>query len=218
MTAGGTVEEVIGVVQDAKYADIREEIPPVAFGLAAQEPEVAPWMAIMIRTSPAAAPALSSTLRRLLADERVPTPGVVIMREQVDEHWMRERLMAWLAGFFGVLAALLAAIGLYGVMSYIVARRANEIAVRIALGARRWDVLRLMLGRACGLLAIALPIGALAGSALGRTAGSLLFGLSPSDPGIIILAALALAVVALAAAYMPAARAARVSPAQALRG
>jgi putative ABC transport system permease protein len=214
----GTVEEVIGVVQDAKYADIREEIPPVAFGLAAQEPDVAPWMAIMIRTSPSAAPAMASTLRRLLADERVPTPGVVIRREQMHESLMRERLMAWLAGFFGVVAALLAAIGLYGVMSYIVARRANEIAVRIALGARRSDVLRLMLGRAFGLLAIGLPLGALAGSALGRTASGILFGLSPADPGILILAALALAAVALAAAYAPAARAARVPPAQALRG
>ncbi len=127
--------EVVGVVRDAKYADLREEIPPVSFALTAQEPQVAPWMAIMMRASGPES-AAASIVRRVLDDEQVPTPGVVIFREQVGENLMREQLMAWLSGFFGVVAGLLAAIGLYGVMSYTVAVGARSSRQSPAL--RAW--------------------------------------------------------------------------------
>jgi putative ABC transport system permease protein len=135
----------------------------------------------------------------------------------VRERLTRERLLSWLSGFFGVLAGLLAAIGLYGVMSYAVARRSNEIAIRMALGATSRDVLRLMLGQACRLLVIGLAVGTVLALAAGRTAGTLLFGLQPNDPLTFAASAFVLAMVALAAAYLPAARATRVSPLDGLR-
>ena len=145
------------------------------------------------------------------------TGGVGVLREQVRENLVRERLMSWLAGFFGVLAVLLAAIGLYGVMSYAVARRSNEIAIRVALGATRTDVLRLMLGHATRLLIVGLAVGTVVALAAARTARTLLFGLEPNDPTTIVAASGILAAIALVAAYVPAARAARVSPLEGLR-
>src|SRR5206468_367998 len=104
------------------------------------------------------------------------------MQSQVQDSLLRERLMAALFGFFGGLAALLAMIGVYGVMSYSVARRRNEIGVRMALGADRGNVVRMVMSEACLLLAAGLAIGLLAALAVGRTASSLWFGLTPHDP------------------------------------
>jgi ABC-type antimicrobial peptide transport system permease subunit len=139
------------------------------------------------------------------------------LRGQVRDSLLRERLLSWVSGFFGVLAALLAAIGLYGVMSYAVTRRAHEVAIRMALGAGREDVLRLMLGQAVRLLALGLAIGTIGALVAGRTARTLLFELQPDDPATIGAAVALLAIVALTAAYVPAARAARVSPLEGLR-
>jgi ABC-type lipoprotein release transport system permease subunit len=195
---------------------LREEIPPIAYAPAEQYPRVVPGTAIILRTS-APPDAIVPAVRRVFAEENVMTGGVGVLREQVRENLVRERLMSWLAGFFGVLAVLLAAIGLYGVMSYAVARRSNEIAIRVALGATRTDVLRLMLGHATRLLVVGLAVGTLVALSAGRTARTLLFGLEPNDPTTIVVAAGILAVFALVAAYVPAARAARVSPLEGLR-
>jgi predicted permease len=208
--------EIVGVVGDTKYADLREEIPPIAYAPSEQYPRVVPWTAIILRTS-ALPDAIVPAIRRVFAEENVMTGGVGVLREQVRENLVRERLLSWLAGFFGVLAVLLAAIGLYGVMSYAVARRSNEIAIRVALGAARTDVLRLMLGQATRLLVVGLAVGTLVALAAGRTARTLLFGLEPDDPTTIVAAAGILAAIALVAAYVPAARAARVSPLEGLR-
>src|SRR6185503_15362827 len=121
------------------------------------------------------------------------------MASQVRDSLLRERLMATLSGFFGGLAALIATIGLYGVMSYTVARRRNEIGIRMALGAAGVDV-----GLAIAVVAA-------------RTASSMLFGLHPGDPGTLATAAAGLAAVAMAASYLPALRAARLEPTEALR-
>ncbi len=128
-----------------------------------------------------------------------------------------ERLMAMLAGFFGALAALLAMIGLYGVISYIVARRSNDIGIRLALGASRGQVVAMVMGDALWLLAIGMVIGAGLALAAGRGAGSLLFGLKPHDPVTLCGAAALLAAVALAATFLPARRASKVDPMTALR-
>jgi ABC-type antimicrobial peptide transport system permease subunit len=130
---------------------------------------------------------------------------------------MRERLLSWLSGFFGVVASLLAAVGVYGVIAYAVARRSNEIAIRVALGAERGDVLRLMLGQACRMLAVGLVVGTALSLAGGRFARSLLFQLEPYDVPTLLMAALLLTAIGLLAAYLPARRAAGVSPLEGLR-
>jgi predicted permease len=210
------VYEIVGTVGDAKYSDLREEIPPIAYVPESQLPAPRDGMNVIFRTS-APTETVAASVRRLFQEENVIGGDVEVLRQHVRERLTRERLLSWLSGFFGVLAGLLAAIGLYGVMSYAVARRSNEIAIRMALGAASGDVLRLMLGQAGRLLAIGLAIGVVLALVAGRTAGTLLFGLQPSDPLTIVAAALALGLVALAAAYLPAARATRVSPLDGLR-
>ena len=173
------------------------------------------WNVILRTTGPA--DNVAASLRQLFRDENVLGGDLQTLRVHVRERLTRERLLSWLSGFFGVLAALLAAVGLYGVMSYSVARRSNEIAIRMALGAASGDVLRLMLGQAGLLLAVGLGIGCALALAIGRTAGTLLFGLQPNDPLSFAMSVLALGIVALAAAYLPAARATRMSPLDGLR-
>jgi ABC-type antimicrobial peptide transport system permease subunit len=140
-----------------------------------------------------------------------------VFATQVQDSLLRERLMATLSGFFGFLAVALATVGLYGVISYMVARRRNEIGIRIALGASRRNVLNLVLREAGVLLASGLVIGIGLALAVGRAASSMLFGLKPGDPVTIAASAVGLAVVAIAASTLPAMRAARVEPMVALR-
>jgi ABC-type antimicrobial peptide transport system permease subunit len=135
----------------------------------------------------------------------------------LQDSLLRERLMATLSGFFGFLAVVLATIGLYGVMSYMVARRRSEIGIRMALGADRGDVLGLVLREAGMLLAVGLVIGTGLAIAVGRTTSSLLFGLKPTDPVTIGLSVGLLAVVAIMASFLPAMRAAQLEPMLALR-
>jgi len=208
--------EIVGIVPDIKYANLREEIPPTSFVPADQHPSSQPWMAVMVRTSGDAASA-DAAIRRAAAAEGARISPVVVLRDQVREGLARERLLSWLSGMFGVIAGLLAAIGLYGVMSYTVARRSNEIAIRVALGAASRDVLGLMLRQAARLVVAGLAFGAAAALAASRAARTLLFGLEPNDPATFVGAAILLTAVALIAAYLPAARASRVSPIVGLR-
>src|SRR4029077_10049291 len=122
----------------------------------------------------------------------------------VRESLMRERLMATLSGFFGVLAGLIATIGLYGVMSYTVARRRNEIGIRMALGAGRSDVVRMVMREAGLLLLAGVVVGLALAIAAARAAATLLFGLHPGDPATLAMAAGSLVLVALLASYLPA--------------
>jgi ABC-type antimicrobial peptide transport system permease subunit len=140
-----------------------------------------------------------------------------VFTAQVRDSLLRERLMATLSGFFGFLAVALATVGLYGVISYMVERRRNEIGIRIALGANRGNVLNLVLREAGVLLVAGLGIGIALALAAGRAASSMLFGLQPSDPVTIGGSVAGLAVVAIAASLLPAMRAARVEPMVALR-
>jgi predicted permease len=210
------VYEIVGTVGDTKYADLREDIPPTAYAPESQHPSPRLGMNVILRTT-GPADNVAASLRQLFRDENVLGGDLQTLRVHVRERLTRERLLSWLSGFFGVLAALLAAVGLYGVMSYSVARRSNEIAIRMALGAASGDVLRLMLGQAGLLLAVGLGIGCALALAIGRTAGTLLFGLQPNDPLSFATSMLALGIVALAAAYLPAARATRMSPLDGLR-
>jgi ABC-type antimicrobial peptide transport system permease subunit len=135
----------------------------------------------------------------------------------VRDSLMRERLMATLSGFFGALAGLIATIGLYGVMSYTVARRRNEIGIRMALGAGRRDVVGMVMREAGVLLIAGVLVGTALAVAAARTAATLLFGLHPGDPATLALAAGGLGLVAMLASYLPALRASHLEPTEALR-
>jgi ABC-type antimicrobial peptide transport system permease subunit len=143
--------------------------------------------------------------------------GFDVLQEQIRQSLLAERLLATLSGFFGGLAVLLAMIGLYGVMSYTVAERTSEIGIRMALGARRGDLTAMILGKAARLLAAGLALGAVLSLAAGSAASALLFGLKPRDPETLAMAIAVLAVVALAASYLPARRAAALDPIASLR-
>jgi len=163
--------------------------------------------------------ALARVLRSELAavDRSLPILEVSSMREQVDASIAGERLIAKLSGAFSILALLLACIGLYGVMAYAMARRTGEIGIRMALGARPGDVLRLVLREPLALILIAMVIAIPAVRAGGRLIASQLYAVSPSDPMTIVLASLVLSAVALISGYLPALRAARIDPMVALR-
>jgi ABC-type antimicrobial peptide transport system permease subunit len=140
-----------------------------------------------------------------------------VLTTQLEESLMRDRLMAALAGSFGFLAASLAVLGLYGVIAYMVARRRNEIGVRIALGASRGNVIRLVLREAVLLLAIGLILGTALAAWAGQAAASLVYGMKPRDPLTLGGACALLAIVALFASYGPARKASRLQPMEALR-
>jgi ABC-type antimicrobial peptide transport system permease subunit len=140
-----------------------------------------------------------------------------VLTTQIKDSLMRDRLMAALAGAFGVLAGSLAVLGLYGVIAYMVARRRNEIGVRVALGASGADVIGLVLKEAVVLLAIGLTVGTGLAAWAGQAAASLVFGLKPRDPVTLGGAAVLLSMVALLASYGPALRASRLQPMDALR-
>jgi predicted permease len=210
-----TVYQIVGVIPDTKYNDLRGETPPMTFAPASQFPDQSSWSAMMIYSN---VPSAMAAIKRRLAQKH---PEMVVdfrdFQASIRDGMVRDRLMAMLAGFFGALAALLAMVGLYGVISYIVARRRNEIGIRMALGAHRGQVVGLVMREAGWMLVI----GVVAGSALallaGRSASSLLFGLKPYDPLTLISAIVLLAVIAAAASFLPARRAAKLNPMVALR-
>ena len=154
-----------------------------------------------------------------IAREMHPTAVVSFrtMDSQVRDSLLSERLMATLSGFFGGLAALIATIGLYGVMSYWVVRRRSEIGIRMALGADRRQVVGMVMREAGVLVAAGLVVGLVSALAAARAASALLFGLTPHDPATLAAAAIVLAAVAALSSYVPARRAVRVEPVVALR-
>ena len=209
--------EIIGVVKDAKYRELREEAIPTIYVAASQNAGPGSYAHYEVRTSgPPAdiAPVIKSMVaqfNRSIALEFTP------LAAQVDASLSRERLLASLSGFFGGLALLLATVGLYGTLSYSVARRRNEIGIRIALGAGQQRVMRLVLGEVTRMIVLGVALGAAAALMSTRWVTSFLYGLSPSDPVTVAGSAVMLAIVGLAAGAMPAWRAARVDPISALR-
>jgi putative ABC transport system permease protein len=211
------IYQIVGLVKNSKYQNLREKFKPLVYVAATQNKEPGMGDQIIVRsTLPLGA--LLSRLKQTFHDQN---PGIRVQfhvfTAQVQESLLRERLMATLSGFFGLLAGVLATVGLYGVISYVVAKRRNEIGIRIALGANRSNVIRLILGEAGLLIAAGLVIGTGLAIAAARTATSLLYGLQPSDPFIIGAADTLLAVVALTASLLPALRASRLEPMAALR-
>ena len=212
-----TVFLVVGLVRNTKYYELREDFRPIAFVPEDQDDDPSPGGNFVLRTN---AP-LGEFYRA--AEQAVAEihPGLAIefsvLTTQIKNSLMRDRLMATLAGAFGLLAGTLAVLGLYGVIAYMVARRRNEIGVRIALGATRGQVIALVLREAALLLVIGLALGTAAAAWAGRAAATLVYGMTPHDPVTLGAAVALLAIVALFASYGPAWRAARLQPMDALR-
>jgi len=214
--------QVIGVVADSKYLALRDEISPIVYLSSAQETQPDPGIALLIKSRTTNTANTRDTLTEdVIAASRAVNPAILVtlrgLDDQIQSSLVTERLMAMLSGFFGALAGLLAAIGLYGVMSYMVAQRRQEIGVRMALGADRGRVLWLI-GREAGALVI---FGAVIGVSMAafavRYADTLLFGLKPRDPVTFISAVGILVAVAVLATFLPAIRASRLQPTTALR-
>jgi putative ABC transport system permease protein len=208
---------VVGLVRNTKYYELREDFQPIAFVPEAQNEEPGTGATFVLRTN---APLGEFYHKATAAATEIhPEIGVdfTVLTAQIQNSLMRDRLMAALAGAFGLLAGVLAVLGLYGVIAYMVARRRNEIGVRIALGASRARVVGLVLREATLLLAFGLTIGVGFAAWAGRTAASLVYGMKPGDPLTLGAAVALLALVALAASYAPASRASRLQPMDALR-
>jgi len=208
--------EVIGVVKDAKYGSLTEETRPMAYYSHAQRPQS--LGNFMVRTQGPPDQVIASVRQAIKqVNPNVPIDEVVTLSDHIGRSLVQQKLIARLASFFGLLALLLACIGLYGLMSYAVARRTNEIGIRMALGAPRGNVLWLVLREAMILVVIGLALGLGAALLTTKTAGALLFGLKPNDPLTIAFASSVLLAVAVFAGYLPARRASRVDPMTALR-
>lgn len=216
--------EIVGVVKDSLYADMRQgttednQTPRFAY-VPYQQSEELNEMTFYVRGSGATVASLPEQLRHTVrrADAAMPVFEMQTMAQTVDEALFNERMLALLSASFGLLATVLAAIGLYGVMSYTVSRRTREIGIRIALGAERATVVWMVLREVAFLTIIGIGIGVPGALVLSRFVRSQLYGIEPSDPMTLMIAALALAAVGLFAGYVPARRAAGVQPVRALR-
>jgi len=215
----GQVLEIIGVVGDFKTDKGREKPLPAVYRPILQIQEDSAYSAtIHIRTQSDPAP-LVPQVRQMInqIDDKLPVVAVTTLTDQMNERLNEERLIAQLVSFFGVLALILACIGLYGVMAQGVARRTNEIGIRMALGARGGNIAWMILRETLYLVLAGLLIGIPAALLGARLIASQLFGMSPTDPLTLILASVVLTIVALLAGYLPARRASRVNPLNALR-
>jgi putative ABC transport system permease protein len=208
--------QIVGVVRDAISQSLREPPPPAVYVPLFQRQTEFPTLVVYVRGGMTQA---ASMLRRAL-QPRLPGTAVQIhsLTSQVDAALVDERMMATLAAGFGTVALVLAAIGLYGLLAYTVARRTQEIGVRMALGAERAQVMWLVIRDALRWLAMGVGLGVPAAWAASRRIGSMLFGISAGDPVTIFCAAALLVGMGLAAGYLPARRASRVDPMAALRG
>ena len=214
---GETTYEIVGMARDAKFEDLRESALPVVYLASFQDAYPSSGRQFLIRSN-LPPTNLSASINQGL---REFNPGLdvnlQVFRSMVEESLLRERLMAKLSGSFGVLALVLASIGLYGLLSYGVTSRSKEIGIRMALGAGTRNVLSLILHEAVLLVLIGVAVGVPVVLYVSRFAKSLLFDLSPTDPVSLVIAGLVLMSVALVAGYLPARRATKVDPLVALR-
>jgi predicted permease len=220
LPVAGPAVPIVGVVGDAVYNSLRETVPPTVYLPFARSREVTAFgsMSLSIRSgrgSPA------SLIRSATVALNAVEPDLLWtfrpLADQIDVSITQERMTAMLSGFFGTLALSLAGLGLYGVTAYSVSRRRPEIAVRIALGASRTNVVRLVLSRVALLVGIGVVVGTAASVWLSRFVATILFGIEPQDPATFLGAVVVLVTVGLGAGLLPADRAARLDPAAVLR-
>jgi len=207
--------EIVGVVRDAKLDGVRDDAPQLLFQSYVQNP--GHFYSAEIRTGPESVGVAAAVRRVIEADRTLEVRSVRTLTEQLEETLVPERMIAKLSSFFGGLALLLAAVGLYGTMSYAVARRTNEIGIRMAVGAGQHDVVWMVLREVALLVVTGLALGIPAALAASRMVESYLFGLSPNDPLTLLLAVSVLLSVVAVAGYLPARRAAGIDPMVALR-
>lgn len=212
--------EIIGVAQDIKYRNLREATPHMIYVPSLQTPPTSLPFGMTLEVHTAGNPAndagaIRETIRGVA--KNLPILGFMTLTEQVNRSLGQERLVAELSTFFSLLALLLASIGLYGVMTYTVTRRTGEIGIRMALGAQRSDVLRMVFREALQLLAMGTACGVPLALAFARLISSQLYGIAPYDPWAVCGAITLLMGVATTASYIPARRATRVDPIVALR-
>jgi putative ABC transport system permease protein len=209
--------EIVGVVADTTYDDLRSPFQPIVYRASAQDPEPGSGLSVVVRSGLSLA-----TLRSAIAKavtERSPAMSVSFQAypTMVRDTLLRERLMATLSGLFGVLALVLSATGIYGVLSYLVVRRRQEIGLRLALGATRSAIVRMVAGQSLGWVGAGLGAGVLLAVLAATAARSMLFGLAPTNPVALVAAAATLAATGAIATVIPALRAARSHPTSALR-
>jgi predicted permease len=214
----GDPVEVVGVVKDEKYGSLRDGFVPTVYMAWGQDDTFAPLTKFELRPWSGAPVTLINAAKSAIAevDPRISIEFTTLA-DQVDDSISRERLLAVMSSFFGALALLLALIGLYSVMSYNVARRRNEIGIRMALGAERWLVHKMVLGEVSSMVGIGLTVGLGATLTATRLLQSFLYDLAPNDPWTLTSAAAVLVATALLAGYIPARRASRLDPMDALR-
>ena len=214
--------DIIGVVSDSRYPNLREATPPTMYQTFLQTRTGRGQMVLHVRIA-GNAPGMTRELRDAVqaVDRDVPTFEIHTLADEVDAALVRERLVATLSAFFGVVALVLVSVGLYGLMAFTVTRRTSEIGIRMALGATRADVRRLIARQTLGLVTAGVAVGLPVAWALGRLtshqASSLLFQLTSSDPLTMALATGLLVLVATCAGMLPAQRATRIDPIVALR-
>lgn len=209
--------EIIGLVADTKYRSLREPAPPTMYLPVAQQDRIGSSLRLVLRTSGPPMAARAAVVAAVSAVNKEVVVDLKTMAEDLGAAVTQERLIASLSAFFGGLALLLAALGLYGVMSYSVTRRRNEIGIRMALGAEPHSVIRMVLRNVLVITAAGIAVGAAGAVGSGRFINALLFNLAASDATMIVMTAVTLAAAAAVAGYLPARRAARIDPMTALR-
>jgi predicted permease len=208
--------EIIGVARDTKYNQLRESAPAIVYEPIAQGSQEAMTFALRTEGDPVAMmPSIRDAIRQV--DPNLAVLEVTTQKQEIEQKFAQERLLAQAYSVFAAIALFLASIGLFALMSYNVSRRTNEIGIRMVLGAQSVDVLRMVMNESVVVLAIGLGIGLAASLAAGRLIRSVLFGITATDPVSIVLAIVTLVIVAMVAAYLPARRASRVEPLNALR-
>jgi predicted permease len=211
--------EIVGVVKNSKFNDPREGYDPLAFLPLAQAEGPASYAAYLEIRTTTDTTAMAGSVRRGIQelDKNLPVTSIGTLSEQVSERLDKEYLIARLSSFFGLLALALACVGLYGLLAYRVARRTNEIGIRMALGADQRQVLWMVLRESLALVGVGVAIGLATAFAATRLISSQLYGVKATDPATIAAATMALAAVAVLAGYIPARRATKVDPMVALR-
>ena len=211
------IYQIVGLVGDTKYRDVRAEFQPIIFLAESQDAEPEPESTLLIRSGENASSLIASVKEMAERTNPEMVLNFGVLRTSVLRGLSRERLMATLSGFYGALAVVLAMVGLYGIVSYMVIRRRNEIGIRMAMGADKASILRMILREAMGLLGVGLAIGIVLVLGAGGVAQAMLYGINANDAVSLGLAVGALAVAAVCATLIPAARATGVQPVEVLR-